>query len=189
MTTAGAFVPRPLSAFVLAATLAVAGVMHFLLTAEHMAVSALFGVAFLSAGIAQFGMAALAVIRPSRLLYAAVVASTVVFGSAYAYNVMVGLPFHHEPGTERTVDGEAGDASHDEAHPHGNPTDDGAGRHEGETAAAHADKSAQTTDLHAQGATGTGEPVDEYGVITQVAQFSAAAIALVLLLRKRRPSP
>jgi hypothetical protein len=180
MRTASATVAPHLRTFVLAAALAVAGVIHCLLTPEHMAMSAIFGVGFLAAGIAQFGMAALAVVRPSRLLYAAVIASTVVLSSTYAYNVMVGLPVH-EVETATAVGGEADDESHGESEGH----DEAAGHAE----AGHEGGAAVTSDHHEAGVVlGGGEPVDAYGAVTQLAQLSAAGIAGTLLRRTGRGS-
>ena len=172
MTTA--ILPRRLSAFVLAAGLAVAGLIHCLLTPEHLAMSATFGVGFLAAGIAQLSMAALAVVRPSRLLYAAVIASTVVLSSTYTYNLLVGLPFHAEVATAT-----AGDELHGGA--------EGQDGNAGHAEASHEDEAAVPTDHHEEGvALGAGEPVDAYGAVTQLAQLSAASVALVLLRRAGR---
>ena len=178
MTTA----PRRLPTFLLAASLAVAGAIHSLLTPEHMAMSAIFGVGFLAAGIAQFGMAALAVVRPSRLLYAAVIASTVVLSSTYTYNVLVGLPFGEDVATAMAVGGEAEDESHGESEGH----DGTAGHAEG----GHEDDAAAATDHHDEGLVlGAGESVDAYGAVTQLAQLSAAGVALVLFRRPTRSAP
>ncbi len=179
MTTADAIVPHRLSALGLAAALAVAGAIHCLLTPQHMAMSAVFGVGFLAAGIAQLGMAALAVVRPSRLLYAAVIASTAILSSTYAYNVLVGLPFHEEVATATAVDSEDGDELHGESDGH---HDTG-----GHAEAGHQDEAAVTTDHHEEGVVlGAGEPVDAYGAVTQLAQLSAAGVALVLIRRAGR---
>ncbi|MFN2417497.1 MAG: hypothetical protein ABR593_01050, partial [Candidatus Limnocylindria bacterium] len=59
----------------LAVALAAAGIIHCLLTPEHMEISVVFGAGFLAAGIAQFGMAAMAVLWPSRVIYAAIIAT------------------------------------------------------------------------------------------------------------------
>src|SRR5688572_13843655 len=95
----------------LAFALAVAGSIHWLLTPEHMQISAVFGAGFLAAGIAQLGMAATAVLRPSRLLYASIIAVTLGLSGLYAYNVVVGLPFH-EPVVVAAADHDASDAAH-----------------------------------------------------------------------------
>lgn len=173
MTTAPASRPRRLSAFVLAPALATAGVIHGLLTPEHMAMSALFGAGFLAAAIAQLGMATLAFVRPGRLLYAAVIASTIVLSGTYFYNVVVGLPFH-----ERVAARTADDQVHDEPDDHETP---------GHADAGHEVEAAGTTDHHDEGvALGAGEPIDAYGAVTQLAQLSAAGVALVLLRRAGR---
>ena len=178
MTAAHAILPRRFLTLLLAASLAAAAVIHWLVTPEHMAMSAIYGLGFLAAGIAQFGMAALAVVRPSRLLYAAVIASTVVLSSTYAYNVMVGLPLHHEVVTATAGDRGDGNELHGESDGHdGEPAHHGGGGHEGEAAV--------TTDHHERGVVlGAGEPVDAYGAVTQLAQVCAAAVALVLLRRR-----
>ena len=179
MTAAHAIASRRLPTLLLAASLAAAGVIHCLLIPEHMGMSALFGLGFLAAGVAQLGMAALSVLRPSQLLYAAVIASTVVLSSTYAYNLLVGLPFHEEVATATSEEGVAGDELHDESEGH----DEGAGHGEG----GHEDEAAVMTDHHEEGVVlGTGEPVDAYGAVTQLAQLSAAGVALVLLRRVGR---
>lgn len=160
----------------LAAALAVAGLIHSLLAPEHLVMSTLFGFGFLAAGVAQLGMAAWATIRPTRLLYAAVLASTAVLGGTYAYNVLVGLPFQAEPGA---VAGAA--VAHSEANGHG--AEHAAGSDHAHDAALHTAQAAQL-DHHDGGIVlGSGEPVDAYGAVTQAAQLTAAAVALALLRR------
>lgn len=132
--------------------------------------SALFGAGFLASGVAQFGMAALAVIRPSRQLYAAVIAMTAVLSGLYAYNVVVGLPFHDVAAVAATEGHEQAENEHAES------SDE----------SAQPEEQAAETDNHEEGLVlGAGEPVDAYGAVTQLAQLSAAAIALALLLRGR----
>ena len=153
-------------AFVLAGALTLAGVIHCLLTPEHLAMSALFGAGFLASGVAQFGMAALAVIRPSRQLYAAVIAMAAVLSGLYAYNVFVGLPFHD-------VAAAAATEGHEHAEDEHADSSEKSGQHE---------QQAAESDHHEEGLVlGAGEPVDVYGAITQLAQLSAAAIAVALL--------
>lgn len=160
-------------ALVLAGALSVAGVIHCLLTPEHMAMSALFGAGFLASGVAQFGMAALAVLRPSRQLYAAVIAMTTMLSGLYAYNVFVGLPFADVAAAAATEGHEHADDEHADS---------------SEESAQHEEQAAET-DHHEEGLVlGAGEPVDAYGAITQLAQLSAAAIAVALLLRGRAGS-
>ncbi|MCA1569872.1 MAG: hypothetical protein LC798_06020 [Chloroflexi bacterium] len=152
----------------MAVALAAAGIIHCLLTPEHMEISVVFGAGFLAAGIAQFGMAAMAVLWPSRVIYAAIIATMLGLTGLYAYNVVVGLPFH-EPARVAAVT---------DAHP-------------SETAHGHAaDPPAETHVLTNDGhhdpglVIGTGEPIDPYGAMTQLAQLSAAALALTLLVRR-----
>ena len=189
----------------LAAALAGAGLIHCLLTPEHMAMSAIFGAGFLAAAVVQLGLAGLAVVRPSRLLYATVIASTVVLSSTYAYNVLVGLPFHDDDALTAGIAGEDQDAetgahgaehsvepAHSEAakgttdaHPFGKTTlSEEAGHAGGDD---HTESTG--TDHHEDGLViGGGEPVDAYGAVTQAAQLTAAAIAAALLGRSRRPT-
>ena len=189
MTAAHAIAPRRLPTFLLAAFLAAAGVIHCLLIPEHMAMSAMFGVGFLAAGIAQFGMAVLAVVRPSRLLYATVIASTVVLSSTYAYNVLVGLPFHHEPPTASIGEAKAGDELHEEGDAHDDMASHDEAAHHADDADGHDDEMAATSGHHQEGVVlGSGEPVDTYGAATQLAQLSAATIAFTLLRRTSRRS-
>ena len=68
----------------LAVSLAAADIIHCLLTPEHLEISVVFGAGFLAAGIAPFGMAAMAVLRPSRLIYAAIIASMLGLTGIYA---------------------------------------------------------------------------------------------------------
>ena len=152
----------------LAMALAAAGTIHSLLTLEHMEISVVFGAGFLAAGIAQFGMAAMAVIRPSRLVYAVIIATTVALTGLYAYNVVVGLPFHEASPRAAGTDGHT------------------AGTEHGHSAPGQAD--GLSVDHHEAGVVmGGGEPIDPYGALTQLAQLSAAALAVTLLVR-RTPS-
>ena len=79
---------------------------------------------------------------------------------------MVGLPFHEPAGVAA-----AADASSEEAHGHA----------VGVSAEAHllSDEGHHEPGL----VIGTGEPIDPYGAMTQLAQVSAAALALTLLVR------
>lgn len=159
----------------LAAGLAAAGALHLLLTPEHIAMSALFGAGFLAAAITQLGMAVLAVIAPSRLLFAAVIGVTLVLTSVYAYNVVIGLPFADHATSAADVH------DHDAPHKHHD------GGVEGIAADEHSELAAQL-DHHEGGLPlGAGEPVDAYGALTQLAQVSAATLAVALLLRRKHP--
>ena len=157
----------------LAVALLSAGVIHFLLTPEHMELSVVFGAGFLAAGIAQFSLAVMAIVRPSRVVYAGIIAATLGLTSLYGYNVVVGLPFHDADEPSRVVlvaDEHASDTGHGHA-----------GEAAGEAQALSGD------DHHDAGLViGAGEPIDQYGAATQLAQLSAAALALTLLVRRTR---
>lgn len=159
--------PRQLTTAV-AIALGIAGVIHLLLTPEHMEISVVFGAGFLAAGTGQLGIAAMAVLRPSRLVYGAIIATTLGLIGLYTYNVVVGLPFHG-PAVVAATDELASDRAH------GHPVEAPAETHA--LSGTHDHQDAGVT-------TGTAEPMDPYGVMTQVAQLSAVALALVLLLRR-----
>ncbi|MGI8830211.1 MAG: hypothetical protein ACR2I5_10645 [Candidatus Limnocylindria bacterium] len=150
----------------LAASLAVAGILHCLLMPDHFVKSTIFGLGFLGAGIAQLGLAGAVLLRPGRLVYAAIIAISLTLMSLYAFNVAVGLPFHGSGDhTEVAAGGHGEDVSHgDEA-----AVDDEAGHGESGLVL------------------GAGEPVDVLGAGTQAAQL--AAIAFAGLLLRRSPSP
>lgn len=153
----------------LAVALAAAGVIHCLLTPEHMEVSVVFGAGFLAAGVGQFGMAAMAVLRPSRLVYAAIIAMTLGLTALYAYNVVLGLPLQEPAVIAAGTDELTSDRAHrhePEPRAEGPALSDGAEHHE------------------AGLVIGTGEPIDPYGAMTQLAQLSAAALAVTLLVRR-----
>ena len=78
----------------LAAVLAAAGVIHGALMPEHLAESTISGAGFLGAAVGQIGLAGLVLLRPPRIVYAGIVAMTLTLIALYAFNVMVGLPFH-----------------------------------------------------------------------------------------------
>lgn len=162
----------------LAAALAAAGILHLLVLPEHIAMSPLFGAGFLAAAAAELGMAALAALRPSRALFVAVIGVTVVLMSLYAYNVVVGLPFSHDT-TAASAD------SHEPPHEHASGAADAADAGVEEGDAEHgAEPNHHAGGLHL----GAGEPVDAYGALTQLAQVSAAALALALLVVGRKGS-
>lgn len=170
----------------LAAALALAGLIHLALTPDHMAESTLFGLGFLAAGAMQLGLATLAVTRPTRLLHATVITVMVVLIGLYVANVAIGLPLHatahatHAPAVDESRDHEASaDAS--------------------EQGGAHADAAAHGEHVrgiephrneatHASGGIlrGAGEPVDGFGVVTQLVQL--AGIGLAVLLLRRAPA-
>ncbi len=154
----------------LAVALWIAGVIHLLLTPEHMETSVVFGAGFLAAGIGQSGTAAMGVLRPSRPIYAAIIATTLALTGLYTYNVVVGLPFHG-PAVVAATEEQTSDAGH--------------GHAAKDPAVTHALPGSEDHH-HAGVTTGTGEPIDPYGVITQLAQLSAAALALALLVRGSR---
>jgi hypothetical protein len=81
---------------VLAVLLLAAGVIHLILTPEHLGISVLLGLGFLAAGLAQVTLAGLAVGAPRRvemLVMAAVIVVNAALIVLYLYAVLVGLPF------------------------------------------------------------------------------------------------
>lgn len=154
--------PMPV-AIALATLLASAGAIHLALIPEHLAQSTLLGLGFCAAATAQLGLAALVVLRPSRLALMAVIVVSLALVGLYAYNVTVGLPFHPS-----ALDSQAA-AAHDEAGSHGS-ADHGHGEDAGE---------------HGQSglALGAGEPVDGLGAATQAVELSSVALGFYLLSR------
>jgi hypothetical protein len=171
----------------LAGVLAIAGVIHLLLTPDHLAESTLFGLGFATSAGAQFGLAAVVLLRPERWVYAAIIAVSVVLMGLYAYNVMVGLPLHagaaaevadsgsdegHDGHLEESAGLAASATDHEDGHPEHEATEDAHGEH-GEDGLV----------------LGAGEPVDAWGAATQLAELSAIGLALLLLRRSRPRSP
>lgn len=70
-----------------------AGVIHLLLTPEHLAEAPLLGAGFLAAGIAQLVLAAVIVLRPTALMVSGAMVVNVALVALYVYAVLVGLPF------------------------------------------------------------------------------------------------
>jgi len=172
----------------LAASLAVAGIIHFLLMPDHLVESTIFGLGFLGAGIAQLGLAGGVLLRPGRLLYAAIIAISLTLVSLYAFNVAVGLPFDGSPNhTGVAHGGQGGDGAHgDEA-----AVDDEAGHNEAGHESGndgHESEGAEAGHGESGLVLGAGEPVDVLGAGTQAAQLAAIAFA-VLLLRHSRSRP
>jgi hypothetical protein len=161
---------------VLAVALAVAGVMHLLLTPDHLADSTLMGVGFVAAGIAELGLAGAVLLRPGRAAYLAVIGVAALLVALYLYNVLVGLPF---------AGGASAPAATEAAEPareHG----EGTGDHQEEEAGAHGEGEEQTSH-HGDGLVlGAGEPIDAAGAATKGAELVSLGLASVLLLRERR---
>lgn len=78
---------------VLAGALFTAGWIHLVLTPEHLGEAPILGVGFLLAAVAQLALAGLVMMRPSDLVYNAVVALSVALVVLYAIAVFKGLPF------------------------------------------------------------------------------------------------
>jgi hypothetical protein len=176
---------RPMSTggvwpWVLAAALAVAGVMHLLLTADHFGESTLMGLGFVAATVAQLGLAGAVLVRPGRWVYAAAIATSAVLIVLFLYNVFIGLPFAgHETAAAPAGTAAESAAEHADASDHVH----------GEDAAAHGD-GAEHEGHHADGLVlGAGEPVDAAGAATKGAEIVAIAVAAGLLMRERGRTP
>lgn len=165
-------VPAGWLTLALAGALALAGIAHGALTADHMTQSTPIGLGFLAASATQLGLAALVLVRPMRILYVAVIAVTSVLIGLYVANVVVGLPLHgttsHAP-VASAVDHEHATGAGDH-HDAASSDPDEAGGH-----AVHA------------ATTGSPEPVDAIGLGTQAAQLAAIGLALALLRRSATP--
>ena len=193
MTTSIAFDQRPAPAAgwataALAVALSVAGLIHCLLMPAHFAESTLFGLGFLGAAVAQLGLAGLVIIRPRREVYLTIIAVSLTLIALYAFNVVVGLPFHagDNPavGVEASVPAEA----HDDA-----AETDAAAEEHGDDEPEHATESRANESAHEESGhgeeglvLGAGEPVDVAGASTQAAQLAAIVLATLLMNRKRR---
>ena len=172
--------PSSLLVAALAASLAVAGIIHCLLMPDHFVKSTIFGLGFLGAGIAQLGLAGAVLLRPGRLVYAAIIAISLTLMSLYAFNVAVGLPLHGSADhTEVAAGGHGGDGAHgdDEAGHNEAGHESGNDGHESEGAEAGHGESGLVL--------GAGEPVDVLGAGTQAAQLAAIAFAVLLLMHSR----
>jgi 4-amino-4-deoxy-L-arabinose transferase-like glycosyltransferase len=170
-------VPFGLWRALLACALAVAGVLHLMLTPDHFSESTLMGLGFAAATAAELGLAAAVLARSSRLVYAAVVVVSAILVGLYVYNVFIGLPFAGDRAAAvveqvtavESVD-ERGEIEH---HEHS----DTAGHGEGAEHDGH----------HTEGLVlGSGEPVDAPGVATKSAELVSIGIAAGLLIRERR---
>lgn len=151
----------------LAGVLGFAALVHGIVTPDHLAESPLVGLGFLAAGGSQLGFASLVLVRPSRVMYIALISVTTILIGLYVANVVIGLPLHaaatrpeaaliadHGYGTRPGQDhGHAAITGHADGHPL--------------DAATHL----------------TPEPVDALGLATQVAQLAAIVLALTLLRR------
>lgn len=179
--------PRPyLLSGTLAGVLGIAGLIHFLLMPDHFAASTVLGLGFLSAAVAQIGLATLVLLRPRTWVYAAVIGVSVVLMGLYAFNVAVGLPFHAahaEPPVVADADGHAPDGDHGAADDHGSNDHHGAADEHG----TDTDYGPTDEDGHPDEglAIGFGEPIDAWGATTQLAQLSSVGLALVVLRRRR----
>jgi hypothetical protein len=155
----------------LAMALAAAGAIHLALAPQHFADSALMGLGFGAAGLAQLALGLVVLASSWRGVYVIVIAVSLALMAMFAFNALVGLPFGGSRGgavagvaTVAVVAGEH--ASGDDAH-----------------ATAHAGDSGH----HAEGLVlGGGEPVDALGIGTQAAQIAAIALAGHMLIRTRR---
>lgn len=169
-------VPPGLWRALLACALAVAGVLHLMLTSDHFSESLLMGLGFAAATAAELGLAVAVLARPSRLVYAAVVVVSAILLALYVYNVFIGLPFAGEHAaavrTQRTAveSAEGGEREHDQ---HDETASQG--------------EVAEHNGHHTEGLVlGSGEPVDAPGAATKSAELVSIGIAAGLLIRERR---
>lgn len=93
---------RLASQIALALCLAVAGIMHLLLTREHLEESTLLGLGFVAAGLVQIVLAAIVIWavlrrRPARAGYLAIIALNAALVFFYAVHVWLGLPLAGAP--------------------------------------------------------------------------------------------
>jgi len=92
--TSAARVPASLwPRVILAGALFIAGWIHLALTPEHLGEATILGLGFLAAGLAQLALAFLVTVRPSDLIYYAVVGLSAALIALYAIAVLKGLPF------------------------------------------------------------------------------------------------
>jgi hypothetical protein len=132
------------------------------------------GLGFLCSALAEFGLAAAVLVQPRRLVYVAVIGVSAALIGLYAYNVMIGLPFHG--------------ASAD-----GNPS--GVGHGAQQTIAAEHDSEHETM-AHSGGGhhsgglvLGEGEAVDMLGATTKLAELAMIGLAVALILRSSVSTP
>jgi hypothetical protein len=78
---------------ILAGALFTDGWIHLALTPEHLGEATILGLGFLAAGLAQLALALLVTVRPSDLVYYAVVGLSAALVVLYAIAVLKGLPF------------------------------------------------------------------------------------------------
>ena len=94
--------PTPVS-WLLAACLLGAGAIHVAMAPSHMAESALEGVGFVAAAWAQLLLAVAVLLRPSRVVAAAVAATSAVLIAVWAVSRVAGLPFGAHSGHAESV--------------------------------------------------------------------------------------
>ena len=87
----------------LAALLAGTGLIHLAMAPSHLDASAVDGVAFFLAGWAQIGLAALLVVRPTRALLGASIATNLALLAAWAVSRTAGLPVGAHAGESEAV--------------------------------------------------------------------------------------
>lgn len=153
----------------LSAALTLAGLLHLLLTPDHFEASALMGVGFAGAALAEFGLALAVLVKPMRLTYFAVIGVAAALIGLYAFNVMIGLPFV-ESGSAVDDGGHASDAALSADAGHADGSDD----------PGHAESGHHPTGL----VLGGGEPVDAFGAATKLSELAAIGLAVSLLARR-----
>lgn len=161
----------------LACALAVAGVLHLVLTPVHFSESLLMGLGFAAATAAELGLAAAVLTQSSRMVYAAVVVVGAILVAIYVYNVFIGLPFAGERAEALAEQGMSVESADERS--------EIADRELGDTAS-H-EEGAQHDGHHTEGlALGSGEPVDALGAATKSAELVSIGIAAGLLTRERQ---
>lgn len=116
--------------------------------------------------VAALGLGLAVLLRPTRLVYIAIIAVAIALIGLYAYNVAVGLPFGDQHAT--TADG----------------------REQSESAGHGADGDEEGADAgsghHDEGlVVGSGEPIDAIGATTKLREIAGIGLAIALL--RRRP--
>lgn len=158
----------------LIAALTLGGAVHLVLAPDHFGESALMGLGFLCSALAEFGLAVAVLVKPKRLVYVAVIGVSAALIGLYAYNVMIGLPFHGA-----SADGNPSGVGHSGAH---------------QTIAAEHDPEHETT-AHSGGhhsgglVLGEGEAVDMLGATTKLGELAMIGLAVALILRSSVSTP
>ncbi len=128
------------------------------------------GVGFLAAAGTEFGLGLAVLLRPTRLVYIAIIAVAIALIGLYAYNVAVGLPFGDQHST--TADGREQSESAGQG---GDGDEEGA-----DTGSGHHDEGLDV---------GSGEPIDAVGATTKLSEIAGIGLAIALLSRRPQSRP